>query len=239
MGKIVTVGGFSSVASFLLGAGLELGNFNVSREVAYGLMAIGGLGLVGSWFLWRAQKDPAPAMAGPSSVQTTHGGAAPAIGAIHGDAFFNMAPSLAQPAPLPSPQREYRTWDMPAHEGPPERDVKLGEAMAYIIKREWGWTFKDAVIDVVDTNDVTKAMEDFRQQAYDRKLLVWGKLSWEKLYTAVSSSHWKEHDVEYFSLLRGEDKSSPERSGSFRQGYKDLMVNKRQIEKLWPTKNDR
>lgn len=126
------------------------------------------------------------------------------------------------------------SWQAAKQEGriKVERDKPLGEALAYAGLGRWGARFIDAAAQGIGTANVP--LKKFEQLAYDGRLRVWGKSERHRdLYEEIPREHWKNNQVEWFDLLRGEPRTEPR--GQVKESpYYDLMVSRAEFEDVLP-----
>ena len=116
-----------------------------------------------------------------------------------------------------------------------KRDTKMSQAMAYVMLRQWGKNFMQAISEPEQSDGATVPYE-LRQAALDGDVLVWGKISSTSPYIDIPKDYWKKWGIEWFSSLKNESKTENESGLMGGEIYYDLMVSKAEIEKKWPPK---
>lgn len=89
----------------------------------------------------------------------------------------------------------------------PERDVGIGEAIAFMCLGKWGSKFMEAVGAM--GVDATANYNSLLQAAADGTIPVWGKRQNYGVYEPIAKEFWFENDFEWFSLLRGDGIRNP------------------------------
>jgi hypothetical protein len=113
------------------------------------------------------------------------------------------------------------------------RDRPLGEALAYACFRQWGRRFIDAA--GTHGSGVNEELGKWHQLARDGRVAVWGIRTQHSTYERLGPEYWSDHEVEWFSLLKGKDSSEPTTQAySDQLRYDGLMVSRAQVEKEWP-----
>lgn len=121
---------------------------------------------------------------------------------------------------------------LPIEQDDPRRDVGLTEAVTYAIKRQWGLRPMNLDADVFI--DVTEPLAETRQRAADGELLVWGKRTEAGIYEAIPADYWRDHQVEWFDMLRGAPRTEKSGHAGSNETYLELMVSRAQFERLYP-----
>lgn len=73
-----------------------------------------------------------------------------------------------------------------------------------------------------------------RQIAYDGAIRVWGRRDAGGLYEEIPKEYWRDHNLNWFSLLRGEAETDGAKNSLVKGAFKDLMVSRAEIEKEMP-----
>jgi|GEM_PF-6962988 len=130
----------------------------------------------------------------------------------------------ADPPALGGPQ--------PEPTGAVRRDVTLSEALAFAELHEWGMRFIDAA--GMANNHVVEHLERAVQLAADGELTIWGKRDGNGIWVKVPPEHWRNWDVEWFGLLRGEAYSEARGITASLTSYSALMASKAEFERHFP-----
>lgn len=112
------------------------------------------------------------------------------------------------------------------------RDVTLSEALAFAELHQWGMRFIDAA--GVADNRVVEHLERAVQLAADGELTLWGKLDGNGVWVKVPPEHWRDWDVEWFGLLRGEAYSEARGITASLTSYSALMASRAEFESHFP-----
>lgn len=112
-----------------------------------------------------------------------------------------------------------------------QRDTTLAEGLAYAEFRQWGKSFFDAAASA--KNQANEQLERFRQLAHDGALTVWGKRRESGVFETIPVDHWKDHNVEWFDLLRGNARTENV-AHSPPSPFLAIMVSKAEFEREWP-----
>lgn len=113
----------------------------------------------------------------------------------------------------------------------PDRDVSLGDAIAYVVigkfDRTAVWEDEGGAI-----SRMGDALKQFEQAARDGKVRAWGKLENWSVYDPIPADYWSNHSVHFLDLFR--DQADVEHGFSPPPHYKDLQVSRTEFEKVWP-----
>ena len=112
----------------------------------------------------------------------------------------------------------------------PERDVGIGEAIAFMCLGKWGSKFMEAVGAM--GVDATANYNSLLQAAADGTIPVWGKRQNYGVYEPIAKEFWFENDFEWFSLLRGDGHSQSKKSTFQGDRYLSLMTSRAAVESL-------
>lgn len=113
--------------------------------------------------------------------------------------------------------------------------IPVQDAMMYAINRVWpspGEKLKDG-----QENVLVLVLNRMRGLAGEGRLTIWGKRSKGHLHTAIPPEFWVTQQIEYMTVVfhdTEESKTEPAPHCGYREVYQDLMVDKHQIEALWP-----
>jgi hypothetical protein len=116
------------------------------------------------------------------------------------------------------------------HDGdaPENRDVTVGEAIAYLCFGEWGKRFLDAAQS--SAHDANSKLAEFLQSAADGEIPIWGKKKTGGVYEPIPREFWFKNQIEWFGLLK--DAALSESSiGNQGERYFFLMTSRAAMEK--------
>jgi hypothetical protein len=120
----------------------------------------------------------------------------------------------------------------------PMRDVKVGEAIAYLVTNRWGITFIQshdrAAFDIVPEFDLISEFRRFKQAAADGLITIWGCASHGRPHQPIPAGFWIENDICFSSLLKGDAESEPRNDRDFTQTrYLRLMASRVEVERFY------
>ena len=85
----------------------------------------------------------------------------------------------------------------------PERDTRLGDALAYVVTgnfdRKAVWENEGGAI-----SGMGDALKQFEKAARDGKVNVWGKRENWSVYDPIPADYWSTHGVDFLDLFRPE-----------------------------------
>lgn len=111
------------------------------------------------------------------------------------------------------------------------RDTSLSEALGYAAFGEWGKTYSEAMAAGLASSN--GPLDRFRQLASEGALTTWGKRDGNSVFSKVSPSHWRDHRLNLFELMKGTARSESLSSEAV-SPIVDIMVNKAEFERQWP-----
>jgi hypothetical protein len=193
-----------------------------------------------SWIYERAQHVIEPYI--PSYDFVLHFGPAVVLGCIglwlfyragHPTAGAVSAQSVTPPQDLPVSREASEDKRIFASvwrddDDPVNRDVTVGEAIAYLCFGEWGKRFSDAAQS--SAHDANSKLGEFLQSAADGQIPVWGKKKTEGVYEPIPKEFWFKNRIEWFGLLKDAAFSESSR-GAQGERYFFLMTSRAAVEK--------
>lgn len=121
-----------------------------------------------------------------------------------------------------------------------KHDVWLLDAIYYLASGEWGNIIElvNDDIEVASQNvidRVSAAWKDIPQLAYDGDLVIWGRTGTSGILVEISRGYWKEHDVDWYSIMKGdcEGLKTEETSRTGGSIYGTLKTSKEKVEKIY------
>lgn len=121
-------------------------------------------------------------------------------------------------------------FNAPANRPLGRRDTGAADAIAYIVNRKWGGTVFEVTAAGADMSGV---VETFQQAARDGELRVWGKAREGGLYERLEPETWQRHQIEWFSLLKGQPTTETLDYMGDTTKWRDLMVSRAEVQRLW------
>jgi hypothetical protein len=113
-----------------------------------------------------------------------------------------------------------------------ERDIGISEAVGYVAFREWNKSFKD----VAGSSDVSGGPENDEvwQALADGVVPSWGKRDEYGVHEPIPASYWFANKVEWFSLLRGRERTQSNVSSFTGDQYTSVKTSRTAVENYWP-----
>ncbi|MEO6607823.1 MAG: hypothetical protein ABIN69_05080 [Aestuariivirga sp.] len=116
-------------------------------------------------------------------------------------------------------------------------DVGLGEALAFIASGKWGKVYSTYLMAETVVRSASTAYDEIRQAAGDGTVQVWGKIDTHGIYVKIDPDYWARNTINFMSLIEGEPKTELVSSNAL-VVYRELRVNRAQIERQWSTSGE-
>lgn len=131
--------------------------------------------------------------------------------------------------------------------GKVDDEVSLRRALLYATVRDWeyDWSSRADSLTKNIIDDGFKALEQFHQLARNGSIIVRGRPSDRAPHEEIPPEHWRGWHVEDIDVWEYLPQATPIKSTSIPLsseagvGYYDLVVNKRDVEKIWPKRTSK
>lgn len=118
------------------------------------------------------------------------------------------------------------------------RDVRIGEAIAYIATGAWGGEFFETAGE--PDSGLNQALDDLVQAAADGEVRVWGRLARDRVLEPIPAEYWRKHGIDWFSIAKDDPKTTAKYSVydyDKLEIFSGLMTSRVQVERKWPPKS--